>query len=228
MNELADYFRSKEERQSLKKLELLRRQGERFIQIRYNGDIIPEVDNEGTCYNLRIHGLKDIEIFESTNMNTGRKDWKTRRSARVLYFRQTSNGDIVADVWDDPDHWNRHFISTHPELYVIDDRLREEIEEEGGKPFKAELSRKEELEREVAERLRELEDLTEVEKDKSAPKQTKYRAPKRTGQKKRPGRPKIKETEEKIGINESTPDMDSSGVSRVAAGGAPEGDTAII
>jgi len=225
MNELVDFFKSKEERKSLQKIELLRRQGERFIRVKYNGSIIPEVDNEGTCYNLRIHGLRDIEIFEATDSNSGRREWKTRRSARALFFRQTSTGEIEADIWDDPDHWNRHFISTHPELYVEDDRLREEIEKEKDKPFKAELSRKEELEREIADKVREL-DLLATE-DKSL-KEQKKNSPRVPPKKKSAALPRVKRTEEKDGINESASDMDSLGMSRVAAGGTAEGNTATI
>jgi hypothetical protein len=211
MNELAEILKSQEERDRLKRVEQLRRKGERFIRVRYKGPIIPEIDHEGICYNIRPHGLRDVEAYESSDINTGRTEWKSRKGARVLYFRQTASGDIEADIWDDPDGWNRRYIASHPDdLEVLDDKLREEIREEAKKPFKAELSRKEQLERDIAEKVRELESINQQENE--------------AGNRKR-GRPKGSVTN---GINESTSGVDSSGVPRVAAGGDREGNTSSL
>lgn len=209
MNALAEVLKSQEERARLQEVEQLRRKGERFIKVRYIGQTIPMIDSEGLCYNIRPHGLRDVEAYESTDINTGRTEWKARKGARVLYFRQTSSGDIEADIWDDPDGWNRRYISTHlDELYVLDDKIREEIKEDANKPFNPEPSPKELLEREIAEKVKELDAINRAEADKQ----------------KKQGRPKGK----KDVIDESTSGVDSSGVSRVATRGNGKGDTLSI
>jgi len=201
-NPIAEFLKSSEDRKRLLEIEQLRRQGERFIKVKYIGSMLPVVDSEGVCYNIRIHGLRDIEAYEQTNINNGKNEWKGRKGARVAVFRQSQAGDIEADIWDDADSWNRHFIANHPdELYVVDDKLRSEIEEEQGKPFKVELSRKEELEREISEKLQELDVLTKNENGKKR------------------GRKRTSDNGGVNGIDESTSGVDSSGVSRVATGG---------
>ena len=212
MNPLSDFFKSQEDKERLKKVEQLRKKGEKFIRVKYEGSIIPEVGNEGLCYNIRIHGLKDVEAYEQTDINTGKTEWHARKGARALHFRQSMNGDIEGDIWDDPDHWNRRFIATHPELIVVDSKLSEEIAEELDKPFKAELSRKEELEREIAEKVRELDTVNEAESKKK-------QASKKDVKKKKGVT---------NGLNKSASGVDHSGVSRVAAGGDGEGDSADI
>jgi hypothetical protein len=173
MNQMVDFFKSQEERDRLFENEQLRRKGEVFIKVRYQGSIIPKTDSEGLCYNIRIHGLQDMVPYESTDMNTGKTEWKGRKGAQAITFRQSSLGDIEADIWDDPDHWNRRFISTHPELYVVDDKLRREIAKEKDKPFNPEPSEKELLEREISEKVQRLNEITAKEKaDKKNKKDT--------------------------------------------------------
>ena len=209
MNPLVEVLKSQEERDRLRNIEQLRRKGERFIRVRYKGTAIPQIDSEGVCYNIRMHGLEDIEAFESTNVNDGKVEYKTRRGARALCFRQTGSGDIEADVWDDPRGWNRRYIYTHlDELEVLDKDVLEQIKDDGKKPFNAEPSRKELLEQEISDKIRELDQLNQQEIE----------------QKKR-GRPKGKD---KDGINESTSGVDSPGVSRVATRGNGKGDTPSI
>jgi len=186
MNPIVDYLKAPEEREKLKRVEQLRRKGERFIRIRYEGTQIPQIDSEGLVFNIRIHGLEDIEAYEYIDQNTGKHGWGTRKGARALLFHQSSTGDIEADVWDDPGRKNRHFLSTHPELVVVDENMREEISEERKRPFKAELSHKEELEREIAARVKELDEIVEQEK-----------AEKKSGR-------------NKNGVNKPTSDVDSA------------------
>lgn len=162
MNQLAEYFKSQEERKRVQQIEQLRRRGHRFIRVRYVGTTIPATDSEGLCYNIRSHGVKDVEAYEENDINTGQTVWKSRPGARALQFRVTTAGDVEADLWDDPDGWNRAFIRSHPELDVMDDKLKTEIEAERGKKFKAELTEKEVLEREIAEKLKRLDELSEV------------------------------------------------------------------
>lgn len=164
MNQMVEFVKSQEERKRIFEAEQLRRKGEVFIKVWYRGDIIPDIDSDGLCYNIRLHGLKDIVPYEETDQNTGRKEWKGRRGAQVVIFRQSSSGDIEADIWDDPDCWNRRFISTHPELYVVDDKLRKEIKKEKDKPFNPEPSEKELLEREISEKVQRLNDINAKEK----------------------------------------------------------------
>lgn len=162
MNQLAEYFKSQEERKRVQQIEQLRRRGHRFIRVRYVGTTIPMTDSEGLCYNIRNHGVRDVEAYEENDINTGKAVWKSRPGARALHFHVTTAGDVEADLWDDPDGWNRAFIRSHPELDVMDDKLKAEIEAERGKKFKAELTEKEVLEREIAEKLKRLDELSEV------------------------------------------------------------------
>lgn len=199
-NPIANFMRAQDDRERLLKVEQLRRQGETFIKVKYIGPVVPQVDSDGLCYNLRLHGLKDIEAYEQTDINSGRTEWKGRKGARMVSFYQSTAGDIETDVWDDPDHWNRRFIATHKnELYVDSVALRSEIMQELEKPFKAEKTRKEELENIIAESAKELESIIHEEK--------------KVGKKKQSG------------VNKSTSDLDSPGVSRVATRRAGKRDT---
>lgn len=206
-NILSQFVQSEEERKRLQTIEQLRRRGHSFIRVRYAGDIIPRIDSEGNVYNIRPHGLKDLEAFEQTDISTGKTDWKTRPSAKPMAFKPDATGDIVADIWDDEDEYNRHFIFTHPELEVVDSKLAEEIKGLEGKPFKVELSAKEELEREIATKQKELEKLKE-------------RQPKEE--------PKQRGRKVANGVNKSAHNVDMSGVSRVAAGRVGEGGIAPV
>lgn len=211
MNQLADFFKSQQDREHLKQIENLRRKGEKFIKVRYEGNTIPQIDSEGVCFNIRIHGLKDVEAYEKTDANTGKTEWHARPGARALLFRQSLTGEIEADIWDDPDKWNRHFISTHPEFVVVDSKLADEIEKVKSEPFKSELSPKEELVRDIAAKLKQLEALEKQEESQQPPKR---------------GRPK--KGEDIDGVNKSTSDVDSAGVSRVESRGKSKGDPATI
>ena len=202
-NPIADFLRSQEDRENLLRIEQLRRKGENFIKVRYVGNINPKIDNDGLCYNIRLHGLKDLEAYEETDLNTGRTDWKGRKGARMVSFRQSSTGDIEADIWDDPDHWNRRFIASHAnEMYVVDSNLRDEISKELEKPFNAEPSRKEMLEKEIADKVKELDELSAKERLLTRSEKGKQN-----------------------GIDKSTPNLDSTGVPRVAAGRPRKRDT---
>ena len=212
-NQLSDFFKSQQDREHLKNIENLRRKGERFIKVRYEGRTIPQVDSEGICFNIRPHGLRDVEAYQKTDISTGKTDWNARHGARALIFRQSITGEIEADIWDDPDEWNRHFILSHPELIVLDTKLAEEIKKTKDKPFKAELSPKEELERDIAAKLKQLEKLEEKEKSTQ------------TVQIRR-GRPKKGDGID--GINESTSDVDSPGMSRMESGGKPKRDPTAV
>ncbi|MEJ2066148.1 MAG: hypothetical protein P8X74_23195 [Reinekea sp.] len=210
-NPIADFLRTQEDRKRLQAIEQMRRQGESFIRVRYVGQIKVQIDSEGFAYNLRLHGLKDIEVYEQTNTNDGTTEWKGRRGARMLSFYQTAAGDIETDIWDDPSRWNRRFIATHSgDLYVLDEKLRVEIAKELDKPFTAELSRKEELEQEIAEKLKELEKVAGKETTVSRK------------QAKKAGRVV------KNGVDKSTTDVDSLGVPRVADRRVGKGDSAAV
>ena len=217
MNALSDFFKSQQDREDLKKIERLRRQGEKFIKVRYNGNTVPQIDSEGVCYNIRFHGLRDTEAYEQTDTNTGKTDWHARPGARVLQLRQSAAGDIEGNIWDDPDDWNKHFLSTHPELEVLDSSIKEEIEKVKKQPFKTEYTRKEELERDIAAKLKELEMLDEEQKS-AKPSKKKNNVP----------RKKQEQGEAINGINDATPGVDNSGVSRVEPGRDGEGGSSSI
>jgi hypothetical protein len=245
-NVLADFFKSTEDRKRVQEIEQLRRKGHNFIRVRYVGRVVPAVDSEGVVYNIRLHGLRDVEAFEKTDINTGRTDWDSRPGAKALTFRMSPSGDIEADIWDDPDLYNRHFISTHPELEVSDSRLAEDIKRLVGKPFKVELTDEEVLEREILAKQRELDNLkkakgqrpqgvtienSEEVAEESAQKETEeitenvtQKPHSNRGRKKgsKDKRPRVRRID---GVNKSTPGVDSSGVPRVATGGGTEGDS---
>jgi hypothetical protein len=183
------------------------------------------MDAEGVVFNIRIHGLRDLEAFQKTDINDGKTSWESRPSARVLTFRQSQTGDIEADIWDDPDMYNRHFIATHPELEVVDPILAKEIADLDPKSFKAELTDEEVLEREIASKKRELEQLkkarggTVVEEEDAQPSETRKPAGRPRGSKNRTPRTR----RVRNGINKPTSGVDRTRVSRVATGGVTEG-----
>jgi len=232
-NVLADFFKSQEDRKRIQQIEQLRRKGHNFIKVRYSGNIIPTIDSEGVVYNLRVHGLRDVEAFEKTDINTGQTDWHSRPGARVLTFRQSNAGDIEADIWDDPDLYNRHFIASHPELEVVDPIVAREIRNLDPRSFKAELTNEEVLEREIAAKQRELDSLkkakgisptvenTEDNNTTDKPLRRRGVLPKASRNRKPKGRMSN-------GINKPAPGVDSTGVPRVATGGDTEGDSAAV
>lgn len=213
-NVIADFLRSQEDREDLRKIEQLRRKGEVFIKVVYQGTTVPAIGSDGVCYNIRMHGLRDLVAFEQSNLNTGQTEWNKRVGAKAIAFRQSSSGDLEADIWDDPQHWNRRFIATHPELHVVDDILRKEVAAESGKPFKAELSRKEEIEQAIAENVRELDKINK-EEQKNNPKLQKSskKGPKEVGVN---------------GVNDSTSGVDIPGVPRVATRGNGKRDPSAV
>ena len=82
-NVLAEFFKSQEDRKRVQQIEQLRRKGHNFIKVRYVGNIIPATDAEGVVYNLRLHGLRDVEAYERTNINDGKTSWESRPGARA-------------------------------------------------------------------------------------------------------------------------------------------------
>jgi len=237
-NVLAEFFKSQEDRKRVQQIEQLRRKGHQFIKVRYVGNIIPALDAEGAVYNLRIHGLRDVEAFEKTDINTGRSDWSSRPGARALTFRQSPTGDVEANIWDDPDGYNRHFLSTHPELEVLDSAVAAQINKLDKSSFKAELSEEEILEREIKAKQDTLDRIRKNKVQEVEPEDT--TAEYDEEEEFVDGIP-VKAAEEFInsssrrprkrgvnGVNESASNVDSSGVSRVATGGVSERDSAAV
>lgn len=223
-NVLSEFFKSQQDRERVKQVEQLRRRGHNFIKVHYAGKQQPMIDSEGTVYNIRIHGLRDVEAFEKTDVNTGKTEWHSRPGSHALNFRQTSSGDIEADIWDDPDLYNRHFIATHSELEVTDAALAREIRDLLGKPFKVELSEVEILEREIAAKQRELaakKGLTETPREEAAAFGGRPMGAKDI-------KPRKRRKAGKRGVNKSTSGVDSPGMSRVATNGNREGDLAAV
>ena len=225
-NVLAEFFKSQEDRKRVQQIEQLRRKGHNFIKVRYVGNIIPATDAEGTVYNLRIHGLRDVEAYERTNINDGKTSWESRPGARALTFHQSPTGDIEADIWDDPDGYNRHFLSTHPELEVVDQALAKEIASIDRKSFKAELTEEEILEREIAAKQEALNRIRKTKGDKAPEVEEDEEDELLNGVPKKAAEEFLGRRKRKTnGVNQSASDVDSSGVSRVAAGGVSEGDS---
>ena len=230
-NVLAEFFKSQEDRKRVQQIEQLRRKGHNFIKVRYVGNIIPATDAEGTVYNLRIHGLRDVEAYERTSINDGKISWESRPGARALIFRQAPTGDIEADIWDDPDGYNRHFLSTHPELEIVDPTIAKEIASLDRKSFKAELTEEEILEREIAAKQEALNRIRKTKGDKAPEAEEEddevddlLNGVPRKAAEEFLGRRKRKTN----GVNQSASDVDSSGVSRVAAGGVSKRDSSNI
>ena len=227
-NVLAEFFKSQEDRKRVQQIEQLRRKGHNFIKVRYVGNIIPATDAEGVVYNLRIHGLRDVEAYERTNINDGKTSWESRPGARALTFRQAPTGDIEADIWDDPDGYNRHFLSTHPELEVVDQATAKEIASLDRKSFKAELTEEEVLEREIAAKQEALNRIRKAKGDE-APEVEEEEDELLNGVPRKAAEEFLGRRKRKTnGVNQSASDVDSSGVSRVAAGGVSEGDSSDI
>ena len=125
---------------------------------------------------IKIQGLKNIEAYKSTDKE-GNETWVGKEGADAYFFMEDSMGDKYTQIWDDPDGYNRAWVSRHvgyrrAEFRLDDENLLNEILAIADKPYKVELSEEEQLEREIRDKQRKLESIKaqKVEEDKLPPK----------------------------------------------------------
>jgi hypothetical protein len=155
-NVFAEMVMSEEDRAEQRKIAQVKRSGQKYFQLVYVG--------RQPVAQLKIQGLKNIEAYKTTNEN-GEEMWASRPGADAYYFREDSTGKKMTDIWDDPDAYNRHWVSRHvgyrgAEFVIEDKELEGEILELSDKPYKVELSEKEALikkKRDLDKRLEEIE-----------------------------------------------------------------------
>jgi len=223
----AAMIHTEEELELERKKELVRKDGRDFIKVKWVGDYKTEEQ-------LRIHGIKDIVTAFVTDTETGRQRMVSREMFGTTRFvANEATGDLYTELWDDPDDYNRMWISRNPELYVIDDKMRLEVEKLKDQPYITEMNEKQRLlrEREKIERRLRAIDKKEAgggageEKEKVQPEApeppSEKRAPGRKFEyRRRPGRKRIAKENIDASNNESDMHVGGTGVSRVAEGGA--------
>jgi hypothetical protein len=139
---VAEIAQSEEERQERQKIEQLKRQGYNYFRVVYRGRLPFDV--------IKLQGLKAIEAYRATDDKTGMEIWRARPGSDPYFFWRDSQGQVVTDVWDDPDQYNRFYMERHTgrdgsEFEIEDKQIAKEIRSLRDKPFKAELSEAEQL-----------------------------------------------------------------------------------
>lgn len=201
MEQIAQLLKSEEDLEREKKFEAIRRDGKSFIRIKWIG-------TRKEPEQIRIHGSKDIIVRELPDYeNPGyNKIEGVPGSGVTKFIKDPISGDLICDLWDDDEQWNRHFIARHLgiEFDVVDTKLKEEIALLKKKKFKVELNEKDRLKRDRDRINRRLEALGEKIESPEAPN--------KSSQVKRPGRPKKPISpsgkENNNGVNKSVPHMD--------------------
>jgi hypothetical protein len=172
-NIVAQAVQSEEERQERQKIEQLKRQGYNYFRVIYHGRLPYDV--------IKLQGLKAIEAYRATDDKTGVETWRARPGSDPYFFWRDNQGQVVTDVWDDSDRYNRFYMERHTgrdgsEFEIEDKQMAKEIRALRDKPFKAELSEAEQLLKDREEIDRKLAKL-----QKTPPPQQEPTKPKRKG-----------------------------------------------
>ena len=154
-NLFAEMIASEEERKEQQKIAQVKQQGYNYFTLIYKGRLPVSA--------IKLQGLLNIEPYKTTTAE-GDEVWSGREGADAYYFHEDSLGRKTARIWDDPDKYNRFWISRHvgyprAEFELEDKELAKEISELSEMPFKAELSEEELLvkkKRDIEKRLSEL------------------------------------------------------------------------
>ncbi len=144
---LSELLTSREEEEALRQREKIRRKGHQFIK----------VINEGPESYNRIHSVEDMELFDIPDYEKGGITQEKRKVCRALTFNiEKGTGDRIAYVLDT--EYNRYWLARQLDygLKIDDERMQKEIEKLVNKPYKIELTRKDELERKKRELEKEL------------------------------------------------------------------------
>lgn len=144
-NVFAEMVQSEEERKELQKIAQVKRQGYDYFKLIYVGRI--------PVAQINIRGLKSIEAYRSTNED-GSEKWVGKPGADAYFFMEDSLGNKFTQIWDDPDGYNRAWVSRHvgyerAEFELEDKDLEKQVLAISGTPYKVELSEEETLERQL-------------------------------------------------------------------------------
>lgn len=177
-NIFAEMVQSEEERKELQKIAQVKRQGYSYFKLFYVGRL--------PVNPIKIQGLKNIEVYRTTD-GDGNEKWVGKPGADAYFFMEDSMGSKFTQIWDDPDGYNRAWVSRHvgyarAEFELEDKELEKQIVAIANVPYKVELSEEEELERQARDIQKRLDTLKEKNaKEESLPK--------------RRGRPKVQQPE---------------------------------
>lgn len=159
-NVFAEMVQSEEERKELQKIAQVKRQGYSYFKLFYVGRL--------PVNQIKIQGMKNIEAYRTTDGN-GDEKWVGKQGADAYFFMEDSMGSKFTQIWDDPDGYNRAWVSRHvgyarAEFELEDKELEKQIVAIAKTPYKVELSEQEELER----LLRDTQKRLDVLKQKTA------------------------------------------------------------
>ena len=154
-NVFAEVMQSEEDKREQLKIAQVKKQGYKYFKLLYLGRL--------PVSQSMIQGLKNIEAYRSTDDN-GNEMWIGKPGADAYFFREDSVGNKSTQIWDDPDGYNRAWVSRHigynrAEFEVEDKNVEEEILGIKDKPYKVELNEEETLERQLRDTEKQLNEL---------------------------------------------------------------------
>jgi len=148
-----DLIRGIEEEKKMREMEQLRRQGHTFFKVLMRGEV------------KRVHTIKDIFIDEIPQTD-GSFKYVPREGDRMLEGEFNRNtGEFEAWLWDDPDEFNRYWLSrNYRDLNIVidDERIAKQIELLENKEYRIPQTKKEQL---MVERRKIERELREIEKE---------------------------------------------------------------
>lgn len=114
---------TEEERREAQKIARAKSEGYRYIPIRYTGSL--------PLAAIRIHGARAIEVVEVEETD-GTKSYQPVEGSGLLSFAENTAGEIVGQIWDDDEGYNRHWLRSmldtdKPEIEVMDAAIAAEI-----------------------------------------------------------------------------------------------------
>lgn len=124
-NAFAQVVMSEDESREAQKIALAKRKGYRYIPIKYIGHL--------PLMAIRIQGARAIEVVEDENTD-GTKTYRPVEGSGLLAFKEDAAGEIVGEIWDDEDGYNRHWLRSimdaeRPEIEVTDPKIAAEIKD---------------------------------------------------------------------------------------------------
>ena len=145
---------SEDEQKMLREMAQAKKQGFKYIKVVSEGDI------------TRIHSVDFIRLDEKPSAVFGKPDYTPRYSTGVLEFVENkATGELEAEVLDT--EFNRFFLARHiPHgIRAVDEKIYQQIEVLQDKEYKMEMTREEEVSRQIRELEKEKKRLGNVRRE---------------------------------------------------------------
>ena len=179
-----DVILSDKERQENLKIEVLKRDGYKHFRVINHGRHPVET--------IQLNGLKSI-VAVPYDAGDGTTSYRASEGAEPVFFKLDNMGRKVADIYDDQEGHNRHWVASNmvdyngrpmlsvedPEMVEAIKKIREEYQSNKKYEFKVELSEIDEAKRQKAKLEARIAQLEQAEK-KEEPKEEKESVPRKS------------------------------------------------